>query len=203
VFDTYDLGKQTIPPGETRRVDIRKKNWKADFKYLVRPHESLQAFLFAQIDAAAGKDEFVKLPQGTATFLIDSAVVSARMFSWVDPEEKLYFGSDPQVGVKMDLLSKKSGEKGIFTGKKTYEWGWKITLSNLKSHDIQILMEDAYPQIQDERIKLEETFSGIAPEKDNNLLKWTFEIKPRAKTEIQYGFSIIYPDELNLNFGGR
>jgi hypothetical protein len=138
-----------------------------------------------------------------ATFLIDSAVVSSRSFSLVDPEEKLYFGSDPQVNVKMDVLSKKSGEKGIFAGKKTYEWGWKITLNNLKNHEINILMEDAYPQLQDERIKLEESFSGVTPEKDKNLLKWAVEVKPRSKTDIQYGFSIIYPDDLNLNFGGR
>jgi uncharacterized protein (TIGR02231 family) len=202
-FDSYALGKQTIPPGETRRIDIRKKNMKADFKYLVRPYESQQAFLFAQLDISDDKDEFVKLPQGVATFLIDSAVVSSRPFSWVVPDEKLYFGSDAQVGVKTDVLSKKSGEKGIFSGKKTYEWGWKITLNNLKNHGINVLMEDAYPQLQDERIKIEESFSGVTPEKDKNLLKWAFEVKPRAKTEIQYGFSIVYPDDLNLNFGGR
>ena len=203
VFDTYAMGKQSIPPGETRRVDIRKKNWKADFKYLVRPYESAQSFLFAQLDIADGKDEFVKLPQGMATFLIDSAVVSNRLFSLVDPDEKLYFGADPQVNVKMDMLSKKSGEKGIFVGKKTYEWGWKITFNNLKHHEIKILMEDAYPQLQDERIKMEESFSGVTPEKDENLLKWAFDIKPKTRTEIQYGFSITYPEDLNLNFGGR
>jgi len=203
VFDTYALGKQTIAPGETRRVDIRKKSWKADFKYLVRPYESLQAFLFAQLDLSGGKDEFVKLPQGAATFLIDSAVVSSQMFSLVDPEEKLNFGSDPQVGVKMDVLSKKSGEKGVFAGKKTYEWGWKITLNNLKNHEIEILIEDAYPQLRDDRIKLEESFSGDTPEKDENMLKWDVKIKPRMETEIQYGFSITYPDDLNLDFGGR
>jgi uncharacterized protein (TIGR02231 family) len=203
MFDTYTLGKQTIASGETPRVDIRKKNWKADFKYLIRPYESQQAFLFAQLDIKGGKDEFVQIPQGMATFLIDSAVVSARSFSLVDPEDKLYFGSDPQVNVKIDVLSKKSGEKGIFSGKKSYEWGWKITLNNLKNHEIKVLMEDAYPQLQDERIKLEESFSGVTPEKDKNHLKWAFEVKPKSKTEIQYGYVVTYPAELNLNFGGR
>ncbi|MCU0600544.1 MAG: mucoidy inhibitor MuiA family protein [Desulfobacterales bacterium] len=203
LFDTFALGKQTLAPGEAGRIDIRKSTWKAAFRYLIRPYESPQAFLFAQLEIAGDKNEFIKLPQGMATFLIDSAVVSSRSFSLVDPEEKLYFGSDPQVNVKMDVLSKKSGEKGIFAGKKTYEWGWKITLNNLKNHEINILMEDAYPQLQDERIKLEESFSGVTPEKDKNLLKWAVEVKPRSKTDIQYGFSIIYPDDLNLNFGGR
>lgn len=203
MFDTFALSKQTISPGETSRIDIRKNTWKAAFRYLIRPYESPQAFLFAQLEIAGDKNEFIKLPQGMATFLIDSAVVSSRPFLLVDPEEKLYFGSDPQVDVKIDVLSKKSGEKGIFSGKKSYEWGWKITLNNLKNHDIAILMEDAYPRLQDERIKIEDSFSGVTPEKDKNLLKWMFEVKPRAKTEIKYGYSITYPDDLNLNFGGR
>lgn len=203
VFDTYDLGKQTIPAGETRRVDIQKKIWKADFKYLIRPYESPDAFVFAQPDFSGAADEFIRLPQGTATFLIDSAVVSTRLFSLLDPEAKLFFGSDPQVPVKLDVLSKKSGEKWLFAGKKTYEWGWRVTVKNLKNHEISVAMEDAYPQLRDDRIKLEENFSGVTPEKDKNLLKWAFAVKPHAKTEIEYGFSITYPEDLNLNFGGR
>ncbi len=202
-FDIYDLGRQTVFSGETQRIDIRKQNWKADFKYLVRPYESKGAFLFAQLVFSSAKEEFIKLPQGMAVFLIDSAMVSSREFSWVDPEEKLFFGSDPQVSVKMDVRAKKSGEKGFFAGKKTYTWGWNVTVHNLKVHDIDVLMEDAYPQLQDERIQIEESFSGITPEKENTLLKWRFAIKPKTKTEIQYGFSISYPEDLNLDFGGR
>jgi uncharacterized protein (TIGR02231 family) len=204
VFDTYDLGSQTIPAGETRRIDIRKKTWKTDFKYLIRPYEFPQAFVYAQPDFSdATNNEFVRLPQGMATFLIDSAVVSTRQFSLLDPETKLFFGADLQVSVKFDVLSKKSGEKWLFAGKKTYEWGWRVTVNNLKNHEISVLMEDAYPQLRDERIKLEENFSGITPEKNKNLLKWTFAVKPHTKTEIEYGFSITYPEDLNLTFGGR
>jgi len=203
VFDIYDLGKQSIAAGETRRLDIRKNTWKADFKYLIRPYESQQAFVSAQLDASDKKNEFVKLPEGMATFLIDSAVVSSRMFSLVDEKEKLFFGADPQVGVKFDVLSKKSGEKGIFAGEKTYDWGWQVTINNLKSHEISVLMEDAYPQLRDDRIKLKEAFSGTTPEKDKNLLKWAFTVKPKTETAIEYGFFITYPDDLNLNFGGR
>jgi len=201
MFDTYDLGKHTISAGDTRRIKIREMDLKSDFKYLIRPHKIPQAFLFAQLNI---KDEaFIKLPQGDATFLIDSAFITNRLFSMIDKEQKLFFGSDPQVDVTLEVREKKSGETGFLIGKKRYRWGWKISVKNLKPHEIVVLVEDAYPQIRDERIKLEETFSGVSPQKEDNLVKWTFPVLPQIETAIEYGYIITYPNEMDLSFGGR
>jgi hypothetical protein len=143
------------------------------------------------------------LPQGEATYLIDSAFVGARNFSMTDKTEKLFFGPDPQVDVKLDLTLKKSGEKGLLSAKKSWEWGWKVTVNNLKSHSVKVLMEDAYPQVRDERIKLTETFTGITPKKEDNLLKWSFDVAAKTKVSADYGFTIIYPDDMDVYPGGR
>ena len=103
----------------------------------------------------------------------------------------------------MNRTAKKSGEKGLIIGKKTYDWGWKINVFNHKPHDISILMEDAYPQIRDERIKLVESFPDTQPTKKNNSLTWDFTIPPESEKAVEYGFSITYPDEMDLTFGGR
>ncbi|MEZ4568430.1 MAG: hypothetical protein R2860_16220 [Desulfobacterales bacterium] len=47
-----------------------------------------------------------------------------------------------------------------------------------KTHAIDVVMEDAAPQIRDERIKLTETFDTIQPEKEDHLLKWNFPLRP-------------------------
>jgi len=200
-FDTYDLGKCSIKAGESRRYTIRKMELNTDFKYMIRPHATPQAFLFAQIDVK--KEDFIKLPKGNATFLVDSAFIANRLFAMHDREQKLFFGSDPQVDVKLTTLEKKSDETGFLIGKKKYQWGWKVSVNNLKAHKIAVLMEDAYPQIRDKRIKLKENFNGTSPQKEDNLLKWTVPVLPQTETVIEYGFSVTYPDEMDLSFGGR
>jgi hypothetical protein len=200
-FDTYDLGKRSIKAGESPRFTIREMVLPSDFKYLIRPHQTPQAFLFAQV--SVNKDDFIKLPMGNATFLVDSAFVANRPFSMLDKEQKLFFGSDPQVDVKLTTLEKKSSETGFLIGKKQYQWGWKVSVNNLKAHKIDILMEDAYPQIRDKRIKLEETFNDTSPQKEDNTLKWEFPVLPNTEIAVEYGFSVTYPDEMEVTFGGR
>ncbi len=200
-FDTYDLGKRSIKAGETRQFTIREMKLNADFKYLIRPHEAPQAFLFAQIEV--NEADFIKLPEGDATFMVDSAFIANRSFSMNDKEQKLFFGSDPQVDVKLTTLEKKSNETGFLIGKKQYQWGWKVSVNNLKADKIDVLMEDAYPQIRDERIKLKETFDKITPKKDDNLLKWAFPVLPKTEAAVEYGFSVSYPDDMEVTFGGR
>ena len=201
MFDTYDLGKHTISAGDTRRIKIREMDLKSDFKYLIRPQKAPQAFLFAQLNIK--DDAFIRLPLGDASFLIDSAFITNRPFSMTDKEQKLFFGSDPQVDVTLDVREKKSGETGFLIGKKQYRWSWKVSVKNLKPHEIVVLIEDAYPQIRDERIKLEETFSGMSPQKEKNMVTWTFPVLPQTETAIKYGYQITYPDEMDLSFGGR
>lgn len=201
MFDTYDLGKHTISAGDTRRIKIREMDLKSDFKYLIRPQKAPQAFLFAQLNIK--DDAFIRLPLGDASFLIDSAFITNRPFSMTDKEQKLFFGSDPQVDVTLDVREKKSGETGLLIGKKQYRWSWKVSIKNLKSHEVLVLMEDAYPQIRDERIKLEETFSGMSPQKEKNMVTWTFPVLPQTETAIKYGYQITYPDEMDISFGGR
>lgn len=201
LFDTYDLGRRTINAGGTRRVTIRELDLKADFSYLTRPQETPQAFLSAALDIK--DDEFLQLPQGEATYLIDSAFVGMRPFSMTDKTQKLFFGPDPQVVVETDLLEKKSGEKGFLSDKKSWQWGWKVTVNNLKPHPISVIMEDAYPQVRDERIKLTENFAGITPKKEDNRLKWAFPVAPKTKVAAEYGFAITYPEDMKVYPGGR
>ena len=201
IFDIYDLGKRSIKAGESRRINIRKMVLSSDFQYLLRPHKTPHAFLFAQLNIK--EDEFIRLPKGNATFLVDSAFIANRSFSMYDKEQKLFFGSDPQVDVKLVILEKKSNETGFLIGKKQYQWGWKVSIHNLKDHEIAVLMEDAYPQIRDKRIKLKEIFNGVSPQRENNILKWTFPVLPQTETAVEYGFAITYPDEMDLSLGGR
>ncbi len=200
-FDTYSLGSHSVKSGDTRRFTIREMDLSADFTYLIRPQATPQAFLSARLNPE--KDEFIPLPGGQAAFLLDSAFIANRYFSMHDPEEKLFFGSDPQVAVTLTTLEKTSNETGLLFGKKRYEWGWKVTVDNLKTHAVDVVMEDAAPQIRDERIKLTQTFDGIQPEKEDHLLKWEFSVAPGKKQVFTYGFSIAYPDDMAVSFGGR
>ncbi len=201
LFDTYDLGRQTLPSGENRQVVVRSKSWNAEFQYLVRPYEQRQAYLFARI--VPSDEEFLRLPEGKATFLIDGAMVMARPFSLFDPETRLFFGTDPGIDVTFDVVEKKSDEKGLFGGKKAYRWQWRLTLVNRKPHDVTVVVEDALPQIRDDRIKLDENVIGPAPEKKADRLTWTLRLPAGKEKVLEYGFDVTYPADMDLFFGGR
>ena len=53
------------------------------------------------------------------------------------------------------------------------------------------------------RIKLKEIFDAVVPEKEDNILKWAFSVPARSEKALEYGFSITYPDDMTLSFGGR
>ena len=198
-FTLWSLGKKTIPAGSRRKFSIREEFWPAAFTYLLRPSISNQAFVRAQISLSEPRD----IPSGTAQFVIDGALLGKQNFAFAGRVGTLYFGVDPLVSTKTELLSKQSGEKGFITDRQTRIWDWRLDIQNAKSTPVQVRVEEPNPQIRDERIKFKSIFDPEVTEKDAQTLIWTFELPAGMKKSIRTTYTLEAPKEMNLDAGWR
>ena len=195
LYDTFDLGETTLTPGKPRLYTVRQTSSTAAFDYLVRPLESQQAFLRARLEKT---DAVERLPRGQALLQIEGAVVGRMEYSSFDPKKPLYFGIDPQVKVRAELLEKKSGERGIINQKKTYRWLWRVRFTNNRSQPIDLTMETAWPQTRDERIALSRAEKETQLTLTDHILEGRWSLPAGAEKEVRFGVEASYPQDMKI-----
>jgi hypothetical protein len=195
LYDAFDLGETTLPPGKPRLYAVRQISSAAAFDYLVRPLESQQAFLRARLEKG---DALERLPRGQALLQIEGAVVGRMEYSSFNPKKPLFFGIDPQVQVEAELLEKKSGERGIINQKKTYRWLWQVRFTNNRSQPIDLTMETAWPQARDERIALSRAEKEAQLTLTDHVLEGRWSLPPGAEKEVRFGVEASYPEDMKI-----
>jgi len=192
LFDQYHLGRTDLRSGDSRRVPVRRQEWKADFDLLLRPQVSSHAF----VRARAALDEPAAYPAGRAAWSVDRVFVREGRFALFGREAELFLGPDPQVDVKLRTLSDAAGEKGLFGGKRTRVWDWKVSVTNSGTAAVALRMEDVLPRAADQRIAVEERLPGA--QKQEGLAVWTLDIPAGHQAEITYGYTVTYPADMEI-----
>jgi len=195
LFDVYDLGIQSVKAGENYQLNIRKGIWSAQFDYLARPLQSPQAFLLAKIEF----DKLLPMPSGQASVLVEGVFVGKRSFSLLEKKLDLSFGNDPQIGIKV-TPTREADEVGLFGSDRSQTWQWQVAMTNNKNIPVTVQVEDSLPRIQDKRIELVETSTG-KKDKDEHLAEWTVELPPGASKTLEYGYTVKYPEDMQVDLG--
>jgi hypothetical protein len=193
------LGKVTLPAGARQRVKVQEEPWTADFTYLVRPSLSGMAFVRAFVNFLEARE----IPSGQAIFMMDGAILGKRQFAFAGREGSLFFGADPLVSVKVDLLSRQSGEKTFLADKQTYQWEWQTDIENKRSSTVKIRVEESLPQSRDRRIKL--TLKNEPEPSEQNIATWIWnlEIPAGQKKSILTTVNLEAPKDMNIDLGWR
>jgi uncharacterized protein (TIGR02231 family) len=198
-YAVWTLGKKTIPAGSRQRMKIREEAWPADFLHLLRPSLTPQAFLQASVKLPEGSE----VPSGTATFLIDGAVLGQRPFSFAGQAGTFSFGIDPLVTAHSVLLSRKSGETGLIVDRQTQEWAWRLDIRNAGTSAIRVRLEEPMPQLRDERIKITFQLEPEANEKTPSEMIWRMEIPEGQKRSLFTTIRLEAPKDMDLDLGWR
>lgn len=198
-YAVWTLGKKTIPAGSRQRLKIREETWQADFVHLLRPSLTSQAFVQASVKLPEGSEA----PSGTATFLIDGAVLGKRPFSFAGQEGIFSFGIDPLVTAQSLLLSRKSGEKGLIVDRQTQEWAWRLDIRNAGTSAIRVRLEEPLPQPRDERIRITYQLEPEASEKTPSEMIWRMDIPEGQKRSLITTIRLEAPKEMELDLGWR
>ena len=198
-YSLWQLGKVTLPAGARQRVKVQEEPWTADFTYLVRPSLSGMAFVRAFVNFPEARE----IPSGQAIFMMDGAILGKHQFAFAGREGSLFFGADPLVSVKVDLLSRQSGEKTFLADKQTYQWEWQTDIENKRSSTIKIRVEESLPQSRDRQIKL--TLKNEPEPSEQNIATWIWnlEIPAGRKKSILTTVNLEAPKDMNIDLGWR
>lgn len=199
-YAAWDMGKKSVPAGDTRILEIERDAWPVAFTHLIRPSLDSKAFVQARAEFTEPKE----LPPGTAFFFIDGAMVDQRQFSLSGRDATMFFGTDPLLTCTTVLKDKKTGEKGIFKQKQTFLRQWTMTVRNAAERPAQVRIEEPRPLPRDERINLELTAKPEPlKEDDPEIMAWNSTIAAGAEMTITLDLKLDAPEDLNIDPGWR
>ncbi|MFA5179747.1 MAG: mucoidy inhibitor MuiA family protein [Syntrophales bacterium] len=198
-FHVWNLGKRTLNAGIKQRVQVQEETWPVEFTHLARPSQSDQTFVRGSVQFQEDKE----IPKGTASFMIDGALVGKRTFALSGREDIIYFGADPMIKASSVLQSQAAGEKSFFADKQTYRWEWRIEVVNGRAYGVRVRMEEPLPQSRDERINIAIKNSPEASEKSPTSQIWLLDIPAGEKKIVSTGVVVEAPKNLPLDLGWR
>ncbi|HOF04004.1 MAG TPA: DUF4139 domain-containing protein [Syntrophales bacterium] len=198
-FHVWEIGKRNLAAGQRQRIQIREEEWPVEFLHLARPSQGEEVYFRGVVKF----DEDREIPEGTALFLIDGALVGKRPFALTGREGTVFFGTDPLVKATAVLLDKAAGEKTLFADKQTFRWEWRIDVVNARGHAVQVRVEEPRPQSRDERIQivLKSEPAPVTTTPDTQV--WLLEVPAGAKRQLLTSVTLEAPKNLPLDMGWR
>jgi hypothetical protein len=198
-YSIWQIGKKNVPAGAKQKVQIAEELWPAEFTYMARPSQGSQVFLRGKLSLPEAKD----IPSGSSLFLVDGAILGKRAFTLAGQEANIFFGIDPLVTARTQLISKKSGEKTFLQDKQTYTWDWRTDIQNSRNSPVKVVVEEPNPQPRDERIAVTLKCDPDPAEKTPSSLTWDMDIAAGQKKSLFMTVRIEAPRNMDLDLGWR
>lgn len=201
-------GKVTVKSdGTDHKLPVTTQILNAKFSYTTYPRLSPYAYLGTRVVNA----QDLQLLAGKINIFLDGDYVGESNIQNIGPGEvfDLSLGIDENVKVERKEIEKKVDDvliAGISSGSKKTSYKYKISVENYKGKPIDVILYEAMPVSENDRIKVKVSDVSLEPkEKDWNSRKgvWRWELKldPKAKKEIAYSFFIEHPKDMQIESG--
>lgn len=214
VFAVWDIGSRSLPPATPVSVPLLSLDLKAAFWDVARPRLAETAFLMARVSIPGD----AQLIEGDAVFLIDGALAGEGFFNPLEETEPdagesggsrvkegegigatsydIFFGPDVLVPCRYVDLYQASNQKGLLSKVQSRSWRWRMEVTNGRKTPVAVRLEDAAPQIRDERIKLRLVSQPEPARTENNLYVWKTELEPGKKFDVTCDLTLTAPEDL-------
>lgn len=183
-----DLPYSISSNNEQHMVLIKNVDLKANYKYYTAPKLEKAAYLVAQIS----KLDELQLVPAKANIFFDGSYIGETYLnpSSLDDTMNLSLGKDPNIIVKRTLLKQNCDEKMVGNNvEKTM--AYLIEVKNLKSTNIDIVVQDQLPITQNSEIIIELLESSKAKyNKVTGLLEWDLKIKPKGIESLKLTYKV-------------
>jgi len=198
--------------GGERRTRVANIAGKPTFTLVARPLVESDVFMRARLTNESG---YVLLPGQARVYLGSDSIGTASLGEIaVGGEIELWFGKEPGVTVRRELVSKKASESGLFAKSKGIDREYRILLVNTLPRAVEVEIWDRVPVSRNEQLKVE--LSAVAPalatdakylkdERPQGLLKWVLPLAARAAgteaspTTVSWKTRTVWPDGLMLS----
>ena len=210
----YRLPRAFSAPSDAngeRRTRVANIDGKPVFTLVARPVAETDVFLRARLMNESG---FILLPGQARVYLGSDSIGTAALGEIaVGGEIELWFGKEPGVTVKREVVSKKASESGVFSKSKGVDREYRVSLTNTLARAVEVELWDRVPVSRNEQVKVELT--AIAPalatdakylkeERPQGLLKWMLPLPARvagkeaAPVTISWKTRVVWPDGMYL-----
>lgn len=177
-------------------VLVKTADLDATYKYFTVPKYDNGAYLVAQLS----KLDELQLVPAKANIFFDGSYIGETYLdpTTMDDTLNLSLGKDPNIVVKRTLLKNEFKEK-IVGNDKERTYTYNIEVLNLKSTNIDIVVQDQLPITQNAEIEITaiELDKGKV-EENSGIIEWSFTLKPKVKREIKFSYKVKHPKDKNL-----
>lgn len=190
-------GRVSVPADNSRqRFVLATQQFSGKLSARTTPKYDPRAFLYALFDYSGE----APLLAGTWQLQRDGVYVGSTNHKAVRPGEELAlaFGPDEALKVEYQLLKDERSKQGLISREQRVERHYRIKVSNGHKVAVPVNIYDQLPVARDEAITVELDKDGAKPNKVDvedrrGVLRWEREIKPGGKAEIDFGYSVSFP----------
>ena len=194
-----------------RRTRVATIDAKPNFTLVAQPLVDGDVYLRARF---VNESPYILLAGRARMYLGSDSIGSAAIGEIpVGGELDLWFGKEPRVTAKRELVSKKASESGVFSKSKGLDREYRISLVNTLSRAVEVEVWDRVPVTRNEQVKIE--LRDLSPTlatdarfvenaKPQGLLKWVVSLPARkdgaeaAPTLIRWKTRTTWPESMSL-----
>lgn len=194
-------GTLTLASGsDTRRVTLENQTLDAKLQLSSVPRLDPRAILTTE---ATYSGQAPLIPGSIALYRDGNFIGNSQLAELKTGELiKLAFGEDDRVKIRFQPTPEKTTQPGLLSSRKRLDYSYQVTIQNQHADTRSIKLYDMIPVANNSDISV--TLTGDIPSsKDVDNKKgvntWVRELAAGAKVELNYGYSISYPQDQSLS----
>jgi len=188
-----DLNYSIASDNQVRMVLVKQSELNTSFRYYAVPKLDPGVYLVAQMT----KLDELQLVPAKANIFFDGTYIGE---TYIDPTTmddtlNLSLGKDPNIIVKRTLLKDQSKER-IIQDKKERNFAYSIEVRNLKSSEIDLVIQDQVPLTTNPEITIEKSIIGKGTlDEKTGLVEWKLKLKAKENQTFDYEFKVRHPKD--------
>lgn len=192
-----DLDYNIASDNQIRMVLVKQAELNTTFKYFSVPKLDPGVYLVAQMT----KLDELQLVPAKANIFFDGSYIGE---TYIDPTSlddtlNLSLGRDPNIVVKRTLLKNQSKER-IVQDKKERSFAYSVEVKNLKSSEIDLIIQDQIPLTTNPDIVIEKSDLGKGQlDEKTGLIEWRMTLKAKESQDFKYDFKVRHAKDKMIN----
>jgi uncharacterized protein (TIGR02231 family) len=191
-------GQVDIPSdGSPHKTTLAQFRLPADIHYVAIPYHTDAVFRCVTV---TNGDDSPLLPGDVSLFVDDEYIGQTQLeYTPANGELDLLLGVDEAITVEREL-SRRDVDKRLLRDNRQMRFGYKISLKNLRTEAVKVVVHDQIPVSRHEQIKvkLEEASPQPGEKSDLNLLEWHIQLDPNQEKAIHYTYLVEHPRTLEI-----
>lgn len=189
-------GKKQIPSGSSGTMaDLQSFEVPAEYELIAVPRKDVHAYLAAKVKTANLPADF----RGNAGIYLNG-VYAGEMYITPDlTKEDLRIPLGKAEGIQVSRTEKKKKtSEALLKNQRTTEYVYELKLTNNRSSDITLRVQDQIPTSQEKTIIVDIKNTDQAEKDDSGILTWLISLGAKQTKVLNLSYNISWPKDKTL-----